>query len=321
MALRFSESMIQLARDLMEQKKVAESTANAYVKTLYMLNGKAPFKTLTFLKNTEEVLKTVAEYADNTQKAIFTTIASVLSLYKDKPAYKKVYAFYYDKMMGKAKDMKENHDPAVKTEKQKEAWVSWDEVQKKKGELREAVSSFYNNKNITADQFNGIISFLILSIYTDIPPRRNQDYLDMLVVKKWSADTPIDTNYLDIAGKQFVFNKYKTAKKYGQQKVNIPDDLMAVVACYLRQHPTGKAKKANNYKFLVSSDGSPITAVNAITRILNKVFGKKIGSSMLRHIYITDKYGDTKTEQEADATAMGHSVAEQQNTYNVPLDK
>jgi len=101
--------------------------------------------------------------------------------------------------------------------------------------------------------------------------------------------------------------------------VSIPDDLMMAVATYLRHHPTGKSKKANNFPFLVGADGSPMTAVNAITRILNKVFGKKIGSSMLRHIYITDKYGDTKTQQEADATAMGHSVAEQQGTYNVPL--
>jgi hypothetical protein len=39
---------------------------------------------------------------------------------------------------------------------------------------------------------------------------------------------------------------------------------------------------------------------------------------MLRHIYITHKYGDTKKEMEKDAEAMGHSVAEQQQVYNKP---
>jgi len=39
---------------------------------------------------------------------------------------------------------------------------------------------------------------------------------------------------------------------------------------------------------------------------------------MLRHIFVTEKYGGTKTEMEKDALAMGHSVAEQQNDNNVP---
>jgi len=69
---------------------------------------------------------------------------------------------------------------------------------------------------------------------------------------------------------------------------------------------------------LVEASGEPLVAVNAITRILNKIFGKKVGSSMLRHIFVTDKYGGVKKEQIKDALAMGHSVAEQQNVYNVP---
>jgi hypothetical protein len=73
--------------------------------------------------------------------------------------------------------------------------------------------------------------------------------------------------------------------------------------------------KNTEFKFLVYADGSPLTAVNSITRILNKVFGRKIGSSMIRHIYLSSKYADVKDEQKEDAIAMGHSVAEQQNTY------
>jgi hypothetical protein len=107
MAMNVSEFMLNLSKELVSVKGVAESTAMAYVKSLYILNNKTPFKTLTFLKNTEAIEKKIAEYADNTQKALFTTIASVLALVKDKPTYKKTYAHYYEKMMGKAKDMKE----------------------------------------------------------------------------------------------------------------------------------------------------------------------------------------------------------------------
>jgi hypothetical protein len=45
------------------------------------------------------------------------------------------------------------------------------------------------------------------------------------------------------------------------------------------------------------------------------VFGKKIGSSMLRHIYISDKYKDVMEEQQKDAANMGHSVELQREYF------
>jgi hypothetical protein len=61
----------------------------------------------------------------------------------------------------------------------------------------------------------------------------------------------------------------------------------------------------------VGYDGKALTAVNVITRLLNKTFGKKVGSSMLRHIYLTDKYKNVLEEQKKDAEDMGHSTGEQ----------
>jgi hypothetical protein len=310
--------MIALVKTLMEKKNVTESTANAYVKTLYMLNGRLPFKTLTFLKNTDKILATIAEYSDNTQKSILSTIVSVLSLFKDKPTYKKTHEFYYDRMMGKAKDMKDN-GPGVheKSEKQKENWVSWEDVQEKLTSLQDSVQEFADAKHITADQFEKLLHYVILSLYTYVQPRRNQDYMDMCVVKKWTESMPNHRNYLDFAGsstpKRFIFNKFKTAKKYGQQQVEIPSDLANAITLYLRHHPTGKNKKATDYTFLVHTDGSPLQAVNSITRVLNRIFGKRVGSSLLRHIYLSSKYDKVLEEQKADSEAMGHSLNQQRD--------
>lgn len=314
--MRVSEFMLNLSKELVEKKQVAESTANAYVKSLYMLNGKAPFKTLTFVKDTEGIDKKISEYADNTQKALYTTITSVLSLFKDKPTYKKVYAYYYEKMMGKAKLMKEAAaDTSDKTTKEKDNWIDWKEVQEKHKELGEAVGTFVSAKNITPEQFSTLLHWVVLSLYTEIQPRRNQDYLSMWVVKKWNETMPTDKNYLDLATHHFIFNKFKTQKTYGQQKISIPEDLMSVVRLYLKHHPLvkGNKTKTTEFKFLVFADGSPLTAVNAITRILNRVFGKKVGSSMLRHIFLSSKYGELNEEQKEDSKAMGHSVEEQRN--------
>ena len=152
----------------------------------------------------------------------------------------------------------------------------------------------------------------MLSLYTQIPPRRNADYADMYVVGKWSDKLDKNKNYYDVATNTFIFNKYKTAKKYGEQRVSLADapELVNAIGMYLKHHPLhkGKITKSTEFRFLAYEDGSPLSAVNAITRILNKTLGRKVGSSMLRHIYLSNKY-DIKDMKET-AEEMGHSVNE-----------
>ena len=305
-AMRVNEFMLELAKKLREEKKVAESTANAYIRAMYLLNGKQPYKNLTFLKNTSAIADLVSKYAESTIKTIYASIVSVLSLFKDKPTYKKIYQHYYDLMMGKSEEAKQN-ESSDKTQKQTDNWITWDEVQKKVADLREKVAEFKSNKSITNQQYESLLHYLIVSLYTETQPRRNQDYLDMYVAKKQPTET--EHNYVVLTKTKptsFVFNKFKTSKKYGQQTLEVPETLANVISEYLKFHPL---KKNASYKFLVSYDGTPITAVNAITRVLNKIFGKRVGSSMLRHIFLSTKY-DIK-EMEKDANAMGHSVEEQ----------
>ena len=304
--MRVNEFMLDLAKKLREEKKVAESTATAYIRAMYLLNGKQPYKNLTFLKDTAAIEDLIKKYADSTIKTILASIVSVLSLFKDKPTYKKIYNHYYERMMGKSEEAKQN-ESSDKTQKQTDNWITWDEVCEKVSELRDKVSEFKSQKNITQQQYDTLLHYLIVSLYTETQPRRNQDYLDMFVAKKQPTET--EHNYVVLTKTQptsFIFNKFKTSKKYGQQVLEVPENLASVISEYLKFHPL---KKNASFKFLVSHDGTPITAVNAITRVLNKIFGKKVGSSMLRHIFLSTKY-DIK-EMEKDANAMGHSVDEQ----------
>ena len=45
-----------------------------------------------------------------------------------------------------------------------------------------------------------------------------------------------------------------------------------------------------------------------MTEILNSIFDKKIGSSMLRNMYLTNKYGDLMKELKTDVSDMGTIV-------------
>lgn len=315
-----TEFMLQLGKQLMDTRKVAESTANAYIKSLYALNGKKSFKNISFLKNVDEIEKRISEYAESTQRALLATIVSVLGLYKDKPTFKKPYQHYYDKMMERSKEARAAAETNgnEKTEKQKENWVSWEDIEKRKTEIAEEVAKFAGKKTIDTAQYDRLLQYIVLCLYTEVQPRRNDDYLSMYIVKKWNEKMPTDKNYLDVAGKRFIYNKYKTAKKWGQQTIDIPESLSKALDIYFKFHPLWKGmakRKSDPVKFLVAYDGTPLTAVNAITRLLNKVFGKKVGSSMIRHIYISDKYKNVMEEMKEDSLAMGHSVSQQRDYY------
>lgn len=315
--MKVSEFMMALNKDLIEKKALSEKSANNYIKCLYKLNDEKPFTSLAFLRDTEGVDAKLADYSENTKKTYYACLSSVLSAYKDKPAYKKAYTHYYSFMMDKSKEHRDGENSHEKSEKQKENWIEWEEINKKKEELHTDVMTFVNNKQITERQYDKLLQYTLLSIYTDLQPRRNQDLQQMWLVGQYNDAMDKSKNYLDFAGQRFIYNVYKTAKKYGQQIVDFKDNdaIKHTLQMYLKHHPLNKGKiaRATEFRFLVYYDGSGLTANNAITRIFNKIFGKNAGSSMLRHSYLSSKYGDVIEEQQKDAEAMGHSVAEQRD--------
>jgi hypothetical protein len=311
-------AMKTLKQRLIEERKVAESSAQLYLAQLVRLND-GPFKNLKFLNDTAAIMAKLDGYAPSTKKTILGGIVSVMSLYKSGP-YRKLGSFYRSQMMGAQKDLEDARGETTdKTEKEKENWVDWADVIKKRDELHKEVAGF--GKDVTPEQYQKLLANLLLSLYTYIPPRRNKDYQDMWVVRQWSEAEPADRNYLDLHGQRFIFNVYKTAKHTGQQVIEIPETdeaspLKDAIVAYLRHNPHYKASKnkAKTFRFLTRPNGEPLTTVNAITRILNAVFGKKVGSSMLRHSYLSDRYGGMIAEMAGDASAMAHSM-DTQRTY------
>jgi hypothetical protein len=138
----------------------------------------------------------------------------------------------------------------------------------------------------------------------------------MMIVPVYHEDLPESHNYLATKGGEFIFHKYKTSKKYGEFKQNIVPELKSVITLYLKHHPLlweGRKQRKEAVPFLVFKDGEPLHQLNSITRIINSVLGKGVGSSALRHIYLTKKYGNVTKEMEEDSAAMGHSVSQQKD--------
>jgi hypothetical protein len=299
-------------------EKMSDTTINNYIRNLFLLNDSKEIKNLNFLNKYNVISDILDKKKDGTKRNYYISIVSVLKGLKKENT--KVYKFYHDKMMGLNKDYKKNYSENKKSEKQNENWMDISEVENKLKELGEKVENFENKGKINKEEYNILLRFLILSLYTLQQPRRNE-YKDMNIIKnKKSIDLNSDINYLLLDEKQFLFRKYKTAKtelkkentenKNGLE-VDIPEKLMKNINIYLKFHPLLKNKKITkntDIPFLVYYDGSPFKNVNSITYILNKIFKKNVGSSLLRSIYLSSKYGDVLDEMKNDAKLMSHNL-------------
>jgi len=305
-----------------------------YEKMLPLMKRPSIFKNLNFLRDTELVEKVLTDYAENTKKSYLTSIVVALKANGlDKKPDLVAYNFWYAKMMDKAETLKAV-DTTQLTPTQKENWMDWDDIVAIYDNLAKQVrdTNWITTKH-TSKTDNLLKEMMVLSLYVNIQPRRNQDYQNMVLSLTPNAFNFLDyaedpkmpmeeaqkINHLCLVSRTFIFNAFKTSKALGTQKIKIPDTLWNDITTYLAYHnriDTVSNKITGIPYFLVDSDKQFNT--NTITRILNRVLKKNIGCSMLRHIYLSKKYGDTYTEQQADADAMAHSVGTQKSYIKHP---
>jgi len=297
----------------LKDKGLSENSIKLYLRNLEKLNDNKKIDNFKFLKDTKKIVDQINKYKDNTKRSIFISIVSVLKCCPEDKKLKKLHDEYYNMMINKSDEIK-NKATDEATEEQKENWIKWDEVKAKFDELEKEVDALKDNKKISESEYNKLLSYMILGLYVHNQPRRNKDYQLMNVVKKYNDKYENDINYLSYDENKFVFNNYKTAKKFGRQVIDYNDDLKKVIDLYLKFHPKILGKKLTrntNEHFLVNYKGEPLSQVNSITKILNKIFGKRLGSSALRHIFLSDKYKDVVSEMKDDADKMGHSTQTQ----------
>ena len=304
----------------LKESGLAEGSIKLYLSNLHTLNRKLPFTNLNFLKKTKDIEDIIRGYSESTQKSFLSSIITTLNVIDDKTTFKKTYAHYTNLL---AKYRKNTDKPASgRTAKQDRNWINWEEIMTIKQDLADKVSKLNPKSSITENDWNTILKYMVLSLFTDIPPRRNLDYLVMYIVSKNNLMADTAKNYYTPDDPKFIFNRYKTQYKYGQQTESIKDNqpLISTINTYLSFHPNLRGKKLTKHfisPFLVKYSGEPLPAQNSITRILNSIFKKNLGSSLLRHIYLTSKYADKVEDMKKTASAMGHSVS-QQRDYILP---
>ena len=160
-------------------------------------------------------------------------------------------------------------------------------------------------KKISDDQLQQLHDLVIVSLYTLLPPRRNIDYSEMIV----AAPTEDKTKNFYHSGK-FVFNIYKTKGTYNQQVVDIPEDLNTILKLWIKLKPKG-----NEY-LLVNLQTNAKYKPTEITKLLKQVFqNEHLGVSVLRNVFLSEKYSDVISKLKKDAEQMGTSIGVAENTY------
>ena len=283
-----SDLKILLQEKLKETRpNLSTSSVKTYISILSniykKLNGEGNIE--WFNKESNQILKCLEEKNDQTKK---TNLSALFILTGNKE-----YQSIMNLVMKKVND---NYKNQTMNEKQKENWISIDDIKDKYNALSVDANLMLNKKKILNE--NVMMEFLLMSFLSGVimPPRRSLDYSEM---KIRNFDTKTDNYY---KANKFYFNQYKTFKTYGLQILDVPKDLNNVLKKWIKIN-------TNDY-MIYSSNGHKISCPQ-ITRILNKVFGKKISTSMLRHIYLTNVYKDVPqiNKMENLANEMGHSVS------------
>ena len=267
--------------------KLSTSSMRTYISILSnlykKLNGEGNIE--WFNKEGDEILKYLDDKNDQTRK----TTLSALFVLTNMKEYQTVMNTIMKKVNDDYKDQKMNA-------KQKDNWISIDEIKEKYNVLSADANLMLRKKKILNE--NVMMEFLLMSCLSGVimPPRRSLDYSDM---KIRNYDVKTDNYY---KANKFYFNKYKTFKTYGLQVLDVPKELNVVLKKWIKIN-------TNDY-MIYSSNGNKLSCPQ-ITRILNKIFGKNISTSMLRHIYLTNIYKDVPqiNKMESLADEMGHSVS------------
>ena len=268
------------------------TTYNSILTNLY----KKVFDDMTIelkkFKETEPILKYLQDIPFNKRKTILSALLLV------SPNEKK----YRDLMLDDIHTYNDEQEKQIKNEKQEHNWVDSNEIEKKWETLKKNAMILYKKQQKTVQDYQEIQSFILLSLLGGLftPPRRAKDFTDF----KIKSIDKTKHNYID--KNQMIFNSFKTAKFYGEQKVLVSPELKKILTKWISVNPT-------DYLFF-DSFFQPLSSVKLNQR-LNKLFdNKRISVNALRHSYLSNKYQNTiepNKELENDLTSMGSSILQQ----------
>ena len=149
-----------------------------------------------------------------------------------------------------------------KNDKQKEYWVTSEEIKEKYNKLKNEYDKLIKKNDITSSEYQQMQLFLIISLYTKLEGvPRSKEIVNMKIRNYNEVDNYYDGSYLH-------FNNYKTVKTEGKQKEAVSKEMKELI-------DTIKAYNPTDY-LLIDFNSNKLSEVKLNQRI-NQIFNKKVG--------------------------------------------
>ena len=137
------------------------------------------------------------------------------------------------------------------------------------------------NIYIYCHQNHAYTDALLLALYLFFPPRR-LEYCEMVIKDHKPKELDMNLNYyINKRNGYFIFNNYKTSKKYKTQYFEVPSDLDMVIKQYIYY----EGKEDDDYLIGVKGRTHFVERINRAINITDPE--KKVGVQILRHSFVS----------------------------------
>tara|TARA_R110002020_G_scaffold153222_2_gene332589 strand:- start:2184 stop:3143 length:960 start_codon:yes stop_codon:yes gene_type:complete len=293
---------------------ISDNSVKLYERNLKKLQSMFDTDDYKFLKDIDKVKEKLDHLSSNTQRNYFNAIIIYLMAIDSDKDLIKEYGDIRDELNQKYED--DNATGKI-SDKQKDNFVDIKEIHKMLDEMADEIKGkkIKKKEDLKPKEKALLQVYTIFNIYTRLPMRNDVSGMEAISKREYNKlkeDEKKEKNYLVINKNNMfmVLNKYKTSKKYEENKIDVPKDLEKLLRVWIRINGMGV--------LFTTSTGNALSR-NALSQLLikttKKYMGKSISTTMLRKIYLSSKYGDVQKEMEKDAKVMGHSKEVAQNIY------
>ncbi len=247
------------------------------------------------------VLELLKDLKPSAQKNKMNALITVLKCI-DSSKYAKAIKAYQTHRDQLSSTIKTEYNKSQRSEKQNENWASLDDLQKAVKLWQDEYDRLLGDKNTTELDLQRIANKLTCAVlYSGMyiaPVRLDMSNVEIITKKAYDKMPVKQGNYIILKPENsfFSLNDYKTSRKYGENKFVIPKELADVLRTI--------QKKSMNKGLLFPNPSNKTECVdkkNRFGELLAETFqhtGKKIYSSLLRNIYVTEKWNTLKTQQD-----------------------
>jgi hypothetical protein len=271
-----------------------------------------------WLADSEKVINVLKTMPYNTQNNKLFAIKYALNL-TDAP--NEIYEPYLE-YTGVVKDaIASAKADKAKSDKEEANWMEKEDLEIVVEDLKKNLPLKINRM----DQYRAVMKYLVLKIHIETPLRNDladaKIYLDPNNDELYEIANNDNYNYIlaiSPTSAKYINNQYKTSKKYKQINIDFSPRLSFDLFHYAKEiieytadallDPKGS--EMTNNLFLVNNERDKMNR-NSYTKFMKSIFApyeKKISSTMIRHIIVSDLY-DLNKEKEAEKKELARVMA------------